>query len=513
MRVLEGERAAPAVDERIRREARVVGLRDVQGPSLESVERRRMQLWVLTSVLLVGVSAGFALLTMLPDDARFASPNALRIGVVLLTIGFCGYAIEKELHLRKLSRMLVDERVLSTALSNRLHEVSLLLDAGKAINSVLELGSVLDVILRSAMDLLDGKSGSIMLVEGDELVAASVRGNEAAQGARLPIGDGIAGRVAMTRDALLINGAPDPTEFPGLGSRIETVDSSLSVPLMNRAELLGVLNVNAIGQREFSEYELRALSLFAEQAAAAIANARLYEAERSHVSQLLELDRMKNEFVARVTHELRTPLTSIIAAAQTAQRPERFDEQPEVVAIIERQAQRLSGMVEELLTASRLEQQDTMPPLQHVDLAGLVRVAARDFAIAGMGVGVDAPRAVEVMGDPDSLRRVIDNLVENAFKYGKPPVTVRVEHHSTTRVVLSVTDRGAGIPESDRERVFDKFYRLPQGGDRPGLGLGLPIVRGLVGACRGTVWVEADPSGGAAFRVELGVAEPRQEAS
>jgi two-component system sensor histidine kinase KdpD len=79
--------------------------------------------------------------------------------------------------------------------------------------------------------------------------------------------------------------------------------------------------------------------------------------------------------------------------------------------------------------------------------------------------------------------------------------------------LLSVIDRGDGIPEGDRERVFDKFYRLPQDGDRPGLGLGLPIVRGLVGVCRGSVWAEDDPGGGAAFRVELGIAEPRQEAS
>ncbi len=170
-------------------------------------------------------------------------------------------------------------------------------------------------------------------------------------------------------------------------------------------------------------------------------------------------------------------------------------------------------MVEELLTASRLEQQETTPPLQHVDLSALVRIAKRDFSIAGREVVLDVPGSVEVMGDPDSLRRVIDNLVENAFKYGDPPVTIRVERRSTTRVWLSVVDHGVGIPEADRERVFDKFYRLPQGGDRPGLGLGLPIVRGLVGACRGSVWAEADPDGGAAFRVELGIAEPKQEAS
>ncbi len=119
--------------------------------------------------------------------------------MVALSIAFCSYAIEKELHLRRLARLLTDERVLSTTLSNRLHEVSLLLEAGRAMNSVLELDLVLEVILRSARDLLEGKSGSIMLADGEALIAAFVMGNEAAKGRKGKIGRGIAGRVAETR--------------------------------------------------------------------------------------------------------------------------------------------------------------------------------------------------------------------------------------------------------------------------------------------------------------------------
>ena len=158
------EDASPLSDS-IRREARVVGLRDFSTPSLEAVEHRRMQLWILTTVLLVSVSAGIALLSVWPGAPRtFLPPAALRWGVVVLSIAFCTYAIEKELHLRRLTRLLTDERVLTVALSSRLHEVSLLLNAGKAMNSILELDSVFEVILRSATDLLAGMSGSIMLV-------------------------------------------------------------------------------------------------------------------------------------------------------------------------------------------------------------------------------------------------------------------------------------------------------------------------------------------------------------
>jgi signal transduction histidine kinase len=504
-----------AASERIRREARVVGLRDFRSPSLEAVERRRMQLWIVTTVLLVVVSGGVALLAWMPVASlpRILTPRTLRGGVVIVTIAFCAYAIEKEFHLRKLSRLLVDERVLSTAFSNRLHEVTLLLEAGRAMNSVLDLERVLEVILQGAIDLLHARSGSIMLIEASELVAASVIGNDDALESRVALGEGIAGRVAVWRDAHLINGQPDPDEFPGLQPKAQEVRSAMSAPLVHRKELLGVLNVNADVEREFTEYDLRALGLFAEQAASAITNARLYEAERSHVAELLELDLLKTQFVARVSHELRTPLTSILTAAQTAQRPERLAQHPEVVGIIERQARRLSGMVEELLTASKLEQGADPTPAEELDLSGLVRSAAGDYHERfGTPIGLALPDdPVVVRADGASIRHALDNLLDNAAKYGAPPITVRLER-GLVQAVMSVIDHGTGVPPDERERIFDQFHRVRRSDSQPGLGLGLPIVRGLVAAFGGRVWIEDVPGGGAAFRVSLPIAEMQQAA-
>ncbi|HLB62688.1 MAG TPA: ATP-binding protein [Actinomycetota bacterium] len=500
-------RREPTVSERISREARVVGLRGFTSPSLEAVERRRMQLWILAAVLLVALSTGAVALSLL--DAPFtgsANPGILRLAIVLLSIAFCVYAIEKELHLRRLARLLVDERVLTTALSNRLHEVSLLLEAGKAMNSVLELEVVLDVILRGALELLSGTSGSVMLLDNAELVAASVRGNDRARGRRVPLGEGIAGHVALTREPLLIEGPVTSEDFPGHEPREQTVESAMCAPLMHRGEVLGVLNVNADHGREFTEYDLRALSLFAEQAAGAIANARLYETELQHVAKLLELDRLKSEFVALVSHELRTPLTSILAAAETARRPELRDELDELIEIIVRQGRRLSTMVEDLLTAARLEKDATLPAVTDVDVAALVRLAARDFEVAGRPVVVVAPDEAVARGTPDSLRRVIDNLVDNAHKYGAPPVRVVVEPRGGS-VLLSVIDAGPGVPEDKREWIFERFARMEDNRDDPGLGLGLPVVRGLVLACGGAIRVEDGAGGGAAFRVWLPVSE------
>ena len=506
------EHAEPGdLPEQIASVARIVGLRHVSTPSLETVERRRIQLWVVTTVVLVALSVGVALLSLWPGRRGFLVPSGtLRAGIVLLSIGFCAYAIDKERHLQRLAKLLTDERVLSAALSNRLRELSLLLQAGKAMNAALELDVVLDVILRSALDLLAGISGSVMLLDGDELVASCVRNNPEALGRRVPVGEGIAGRVALTKEPLLINGKPSAREFPGLRPRTKAVASAMSVPLLHRDQLLGVLNVNADADRTFTEYELRAFSLFAEQAAIAIANARLFDAERAHVVELVELDQMKSEFLKLVTHELRTPLTVILAAVQTGMQPSSPVEVPELLEIIERNGKHLAAMVEELLTAARIEQGGPAPYVCDLELADVVRNVARDFAVTERPVEVEIVHELTTTGDPDAIRRILVNLLDNAHKYGAPPVRVSIEKIDD-RAVLSVLDAGPGLPPEQREQLFERFYRVAEPG-KPGLGLGLPIVRGLAAASGGHVWAEDLPEGGAAFRVALPIAVVQLEA-
>lgn len=271
--------------ERIRREARVAGIRDPSVPTLEIVERRRLQLWALTVFLLLAVSAGVALVstTRPAPEAEGVTPAVMRISLVLISIGFGIYAIEKELHLRRLVRLLADQEVLTTTLTNQLGEMTLLLEAGKAMNSELELPSVLETILRTALELLEGAGGSIMLLrETEEMVTVLARGDGSSAGERVRVGSGIAGGVASTREALLIEGSPDTTEPPlGSGGGRDSI-SVVCVPLVARNVLFGVLSVQAAADRRFTEYDLQAASLLAEQAAGALANARRYEIERMH---------------------------------------------------------------------------------------------------------------------------------------------------------------------------------------------------------------------------------------
>jgi putative methionine-R-sulfoxide reductase with GAF domain len=277
-------------DTELHRDARVAGLRDFETPSLEAVEQRRRQLWRRTASGLAAVAFLLVVLSVLPPEQRsWLGAGRAQIVVVIVAGIFFIWAFEKEAALGRLTRTLTDERVLTAALTNRLHEVSLLLDAGKQVTAVLDLGELLDTILRSACELLDANGGSVMLVEQTDLVTACVLGRDVPVGQRTPLGEGVAGHVALRREPVLIDGHADAERFPGLAERPPYVESSMSVPLVHRAELQGVLNVNAPIGRRFTEYDLRALAVFAEQASVAITNARLYEAERAHVAALLEL--------------------------------------------------------------------------------------------------------------------------------------------------------------------------------------------------------------------------------
>ncbi|MFM7271271.1 MAG: ATP-binding protein [Actinomycetes bacterium] len=503
------DRLPGEMNQRIRREARDAGIGRHTAPTIAAIERRRMQLWVVTVFVVIALAGASALAAFADPEARYLGGAwVLRGAVALLGVGFVAYAVEKELHLHRLLRLLTDERVLNAAYSKRLDMNRALSAAGKALNSALELDEVLDAILANALALLGARSGSVMLLDSDDhLRVVAVRGGNLHRDARVRVGESVAGRVAETRAPLLVNGDAAALGLRDGDDRDEPISSAMSVPLVNRGQLIGVLNVNAADPVVFDDYDLQTFSLFAEPVAAAIAKAGLYEAEKAHVAQLVESDRMKSQFVASVSHELRTPLTSIRGAVAAARIVEDPAPRAELLDVIERQAVRLQGMVEEILASARMEREQSeaveAPLLRKVDIAALVRLAALDAQLAGRPVTVDAPGTCEVRADPEGLRRVVGNLIENAHKYGSTPVTVTVSPDAEGHVVLSVIDRGPGIPVGERERIFERFYRTDPNGVQPGLGLGLSIVRGVVEQSGGHVWVEDAPGGGAAFRVAL----------
>jgi diguanylate cyclase (GGDEF)-like protein len=264
----------------------VAGLKSFDTPNLEAVERRRLQLLTMTLVLLIVVASTVILFTAFPSVIlpRWLTPRGVQMSLMGMILLFCAYAIEKELQLGRLTRFLIDERVLTASLTSRIHEVKSLLEAGKAINLDLSLEEVVSTILSCARELLDGNDCSMQLCYGDdELRTVNVAGSSAAAGARIKIGQGIAGRVAEYLEPVLINGQVEHRGFRKPTSTLP--NSAMSVPLVHRNVLLGVLNVNAQPHRIYDEHDLRAFGVFGEQAAIAVANAQLYETQRLAASQ------------------------------------------------------------------------------------------------------------------------------------------------------------------------------------------------------------------------------------
>ncbi len=223
------------------------------------------------------------------------------------------------------------------------------------------------------------------------------------------------------------------------------------------------------------------------------------------------VEQMRATFVSTVSHELRAPLTSIYGFAATLLREDvQFEEEKRrtFLTYIESEAQRLTAIVDKLLSVARLDAGDLQLAIAPVDVRSVVTEAvegARGEPMAGDHEFVlDLPEApLAARTDPDKLRQVLSNLVDNAVRFspGGGRVTVGAARRGET-IVLSVADQGVGIPHTEHDRIFSKFYRV---GDAQtgGTGVGLFIAQGLVDALGGRITVRSTEGQGSSFVVEL----------
>jgi signal transduction histidine kinase len=242
----------------------------------------------------------------------------------------------------------------------------------------------------------------------------------------------------------------------------------------------------------------------------------LYE-HRMHgaLRRLRELDRLKDEFIAVVSHELRTPLASVYGAAMTLERrPLGREDSDSLLRVIYRESARLARLVDQVLWASRLDSSRTEVTLQPLDATAIAQEvvdAARAHLPAGVAIELDSGALeMQALGDPEKVKQVLLNLVENAVKYspdgGRIDVRVGPDYDF---VRFTVQDEGLGIPTSEQERIFEKFHRLDPNLTRGvgGTGLGLYICRELLHRMNGEIWVRSEVGKGSVFTFDL----PRQD--
>ncbi|MCS6871317.1 MAG: GAF domain-containing sensor histidine kinase [Anaerolineae bacterium] len=442
-------------------------------------------------------------------------------GVSLFSIGVLGELFSPELRYRNLSSTLsalgtlaISYAMLQTQiiapLIGRAQQLESVRAVGLSITQSLNLSQVLETIAERAALILQADSALIFLNHGDYLeLAAQYNLSPKFIGARLAYGEGLVGCAAKTRQTQHVEnysrdwrGAPDvPYAKQGFGSAV-------AVPLLIDQDVQGVLLVVAgVDSKRFDRDDLHLLGLLSPQAAIAIANSRNYEAQRQLTDdltkathQLRDMDKVKTQMLQMTSHQLKNPLFSAISTLENLQDEVRDSPDSnlhESLRIIRAELQRMERIVSNILNLERV--QNGKLALTELNIAPIIEAAVRDFSRQAeqRNIALEVhcePLLPPLRGDRHFLTQALANLLENALKF--TPDGGKVSVHAELIedcVVIKVSDNGVGIPPEALSRVFERFFRAeqPNAAHARGSGLGLSLVKAVVDAHNGRVWLES----------------------
>jgi two-component system sensor histidine kinase KdpD len=412
----------------------------------------------------------------------------------------------------------VENAHLFASLQQHTRHIEALNAMAQFLSTLLDPGQRLDLVLERITAIMELDAGMVLLREqntGALTLTAHCRLSSAAlfdQEQLLPASfHQLTGWIAETGQSLLIcDMAGDAPHFHQLLHIFGFCDLMI-VPLVVGSTTLGVLIVGSHSHRELTNEDLTLFTTIGQQLGLALKNAQLLRAA-SEMEALREADRLKSEFLAAVSHDLRSPLTAIRASVDSlldrGWRQSALD-QEQLLHNIAGQAGRLGRLVDQLLDLSRIEAGALALDRDWTELPALIAdiIARFEELNSGCRIKLHLPDDLPLQYvDPDRLTQVLWNLLENAFKYAPSHSLVTVEaRRNGSEILMSVADRGPGIPIGEREKIFQHFYRIKQH-DRAnpqGSGLGLAICHGIVEAHGGRLWVEDRIGGGSVFCIAL----------
>ncbi|MBI4491882.1 MAG: GAF domain-containing protein [Chloroflexi bacterium] len=390
----------------------------------------------------------------------------------------------------------------------QLDVVSAQLEFSDAVDQALGTGEIARQLLRVLRERTGADRACVFLCESGSILPRLVadegtqsRGDRAPRLSEAALAAFRSGE--SRRGSVELHGDEQPSVPAG-------VRAELAVPLSANDRTMGVIVLESRAPGGFSAHQERLVASLANHAALAISNLVLLDEARK-VEALKVLDRMKSELLSTVSHELRTPLGSIkgyTSMLLSFDRKLKAAEKREYLRIIDEESDRLNELIANLLDMSRLEAGKLRIDRGPVTLRAVAEDVLRraELRATGHTFVLDWPDNVEVQADARRILQVMHNLVENAIKYspngGEIVVRGAVQGQA---LVISVADQGAGIPESELERVFDRFHRVPGEMSRQvgGTGLGLAICRGLVEAHEGRIRVQSQVGVGTTFSFTL----------
>lgn len=398
-----------------------------------------------------------------------------------------------------------------TALRRTIDELSFLQHLAQVSSAILDPDALCQLVIRETCDVLGVEVCSLYAVEEDEVVLIATNGLDPAGigRARMPVGVGITGEVARSRSIIAVRDVADDPRFHWIdGLDQERFTSMCSVPLISGGtRVAGVLNVQTELPHEWTSDEQATLTAIAAQLAGTIERSYLQTQLERRLTETHALAESRSDLMSAVSHDLRTPLTVVLTYLH-ALRDELTGAQREVADQIMDEVDRMERLVDTILTSLAMEAGALPLRREPTELNALVsRTCAAMEHAAGGRLDVRVPPAPIISDvDPDTVRRVLENLVTNAIRHapGATPIAVTLGRDGLS-AVIAVRDHGPGIPGDQRSVIFERFRR-GRGGSR-GTGVGLFVVRTVVEAHGGQVGIDSPHGGGARIWVRLPVLE------
>ncbi len=398
----------------------------------------------------------------------------------------------------------------------RLRDMSALVDMAKQVTGNLKLQSVLQTTVQILQGLLNARASTITMLTDDSeglIVKAAVGINSEFMNARMELKGSISGVVVQNAELVYIRDSYSDPDFLFFD---EVVRSLLVVPLIVRDEPVGTLTIDSDHPHAFKESDIQLMTIAAAQVSVAIANARLFEeledrAEELAIAyeELKESDRLKDELVQNVSHELRTPLTFVKGYVDLLMDGDKgllTPEQQEYLQIVSDKTDDITRIIEDIITLQRIDSGNLQ--LEVMPMAELLQTAVVSHRLVadkkGLGIACTIPEDQQgfVRIDKGRMNQVLDNLIGNAFKFSPDGGTIHLSlSEQDGKVLVSVIDEGIGMPAEKHQRIFERFYQIDGSSRRRfgGTGIGLAIVKRIIDAHEGEIWVESEINKGSAF--------------
>jgi signal transduction histidine kinase len=397
-----------------------------------------------------------------------------------------------------------------------INQLARLVEINVTLNSTLELDTLLQYILDTAVELLECEAVSILLYNKEQkklqFAAATGSNPEELADVLVPLDNSIAGSIFSDNKPVVINDvAQDERHYSQVGKQTQfRVRSLVGVPMRIREEKIGVFEALNKKSSIFTYADSKLLSIIASQAAVAINNAQLVQELQEANAQLSETDEMKSRFMAVASHELRTPLGIIMGYATFLKEEAQGDLSVHAANVLNA-ALELRALVEDMTNMNLIYtgRRDVRP--EPIALQEIIHEAYLEVASTAQAknnhIVLGLPEEPVMVNADKKMKLVLLNLLNNAVRF--TPDAGKIKIHLTTtenEAIVAVQDNGIGIAPENIERIFEQFYQVADHMTRRhgGLGLGLAIAQVLVNLHGGRIWAESEGLGqGSTFNVSL----------